>query len=59
MQLRLNGHEWQKAIWKLLSNPAVEVVAAILVVLMAAWFVVQTEVESRHVMRTPFVFGHK
>ncbi|HZZ94370.1 MAG TPA: hypothetical protein VFE23_17545 [Usitatibacter sp.] len=45
MQLRRLGHDWQKAIWKLVRNPAVEVVAAIVAVLLAAWVVIQTEME--------------
>jgi hypothetical protein len=52
MQLRRLGHDWQKAIWKVLTNPAVEVVAAIVAVLLAAWIVVQTEME--HPRHNPF-----
>lgn len=47
MQLRTNGYGWQKALWKIVSNPAIEVIVAIVVVLFAAWFVVQTDVEQR------------
>ena len=36
-------HDWQNALWKILTNPATEVVAAIVVVLLAAWFVIGTE----------------
>jgi ABC-type nickel/cobalt efflux system permease component RcnA len=46
---------WQKAIWKILTNPALEVVAAILVVLFAAWIVIETETEHRH--HNPFPVG--
>lgn len=40
-----------------MSNPAIEVIAAIVVVLFAAWFVIATDTEqgSSHVP----VFGHK
>ena len=48
---RLNG-DWQKAIWKIISNPAVEVVAAIVAVLLAAWIVIQTDME--HPRHNPF-----
>jgi hypothetical protein len=47
MQNRLVGNDWQKAIWKLLKNPALEVVAAIVVVMFAAWIVIQTEADYR------------
>ena len=52
MQLRRLGNDWQKAIWKVLTNPAVEVVAAILAVLLAAWIVIQTDLE--HPRHNPF-----
>ncbi|MFL5520007.1 MAG: hypothetical protein ACJ8B6_03655 [Gemmatimonadales bacterium] len=35
-----NG-QWRKTIWKYLSDPTVGVVATLVVVLIAAWFVVQ------------------
>jgi len=47
MQNRLVGNDWQKTIWKLLTNPAFEVVAAIVVVVFAAWIVIQTETDNR------------
>ena len=47
MQLRLDGFEWPKQVWKVVTNPAVEVAAAIVAVLLAAWVVVQTEAEQR------------
>jgi len=34
---------WQRAIWKLVTNPAIEVVATIVVVMVATWFVVDTQ----------------
>ena len=39
MQSRLNGN-W---LWKLLTNPAFEVVATIVAVLLATWFVIGSE----------------
>lgn len=47
MQLRLDVHDWHKQVWKAVTNPAVEVIAAIVVVLLATWVVVQTEAENR------------
>jgi hypothetical protein len=37
-------------LWKIVRNPAVEVVAAILVVLIAAWVVISSETEQRHTL---------
>lgn len=59
MQLKwATTNDWQKTLWKLLRNPALEVIAAILLVLVAAWLVIQTETEQRN---TPFpvLYGHK
>ena len=44
---RYSDHEWQKTLWKIVRNPTVEVVAAIVVVLLATWIVVQTETDLR------------
>jgi CMP-2-keto-3-deoxyoctulosonic acid synthetase len=57
MHLRLTGQGWQKTLWKIVSNPAIEVIAAIVVVLFAAWIVIATDTEqlSSHVP----VFGHQ
>jgi hypothetical protein len=52
------GNDWQKALWKVLRNPTVEVVAAIVVVMLAAWVVVQAEAED-HGTLFPLLFGHK
>ena len=52
-------HDWQNALWKLLTNPAFEVVAAIVVVLIAAWFVIDTEMLMNPAPRQPQGFGHK
>ena len=50
------SRDWQKTIWKIVSNPAFEVVAAIVVVLFAAWIVVQSETDNHQVFPVPF--GH-
>lgn len=47
MHLRFIGYDWQKALWKIVSNPAIEVVAAIVIVLLSVWIVVQTDTEQR------------
>jgi hypothetical protein len=58
MQIRATTTEWQKALWKIVSNPAIEVLAAIVVVLFAAWIVVESEVEHNN-RYLPVPFGHK
>lgn len=52
-------HDWQNAIWKLLTNPAFEVVAAIVLVLIAAWFVIDTEATLSPAPRLLQYFGYK
>lgn len=52
--------ETRRLLWKILTNPTVEVVAAIVAVLLAAWTVVQTEVETRQtVAPIPVLPAHK
>jgi len=58
MHLKFVGIDWQKRLWRILKNPALEVVAAILVVMLAAWVVVETEVEQRTTL-FPLLSGHK
>lgn len=38
----INGN-LQKTLWKLLTNPAIELVATIAVVMVATWYLIQTE----------------
>ncbi len=45
--MKTNGDQWHKAIWKIVTNPATEVILAILVVIVATWFVVSTEAVQR------------
>jgi hypothetical protein len=58
MQPKILGYDWQKTLWKIVSNPAMEVVAAIVVVIFATWIVIQTEVEQK-VQLFPVPFGQK
>jgi hypothetical protein len=44
------GNDWRNAIWKLIRNPAFEVVAAILVVVIATWIVVTAETEQNRTL---------
>ena len=52
------GNDWHKTLRRILCNPTLEVVAAIVLVLLAAWVVIQTEAE-RHAPLFPLLFGHK
>ncbi len=58
MQLRLDSNEWHKTLWKVVTNPATEVAAAIVIVLLAAWVAVQTEVDER-VPVAPVISGYR
>lgn len=52
--------EWQKALWKILANPAFEAVAVLLAAALAAWVVVSTQIELRpHTHTGPILFGVK
>ena len=46
------------SIWRLLTNPAFEVIVAIAVVLLATWILVDTEA-FRGPAHVPALFGHK
>jgi hypothetical protein len=52
------GYDWQKTLWKIVRNPTLEVVAAIVVVLLAAWLAIQTELDTK-LQVFPVPFGHK
>jgi hypothetical protein len=55
MQSRIGGN-WQKILWKIVSNPAIEVVAAIAVVLVSAWVVIETDKDQRN-SHVPILVG--
>jgi hypothetical protein len=57
MQMRF-GQGWHKALRKIVRNPTLEVVAAIVLVLLAAWVVIQSETERRSSL-FPVVVQHK
>jgi hypothetical protein len=58
MHSKSPGYDWQKTLWKIVRNPTLEVVAAIVVVLLAAWLAIQTELDTK-VQVFPVPFGHK
>lgn len=52
--------EWQRILWRILTNPMFEVVVAILVVALSAWVVVETQMDLRHDRhKLPLLFGQK
>ena len=59
MQPRNTGIQWQKTIVRILKNPTFEVLAAIAVVLLATWIVVQTEVDLRPNQLGAVPFGQR
>ena len=58
MQLRL-GTDWQGTLWKIVRNPAIEVIAAIVVVLFAAWLVIDTDSLQKGRAQFPVPFGSR
>ena len=41
--MKSNHGIWRKTLWKLLTNPAIELVATIVLVMIATWYLMQTE----------------
>lgn len=60
MRSRSNGNTpWQK-IWKFITNPTVEVLLAVAVMVVSAWFVIESESAPRkNANGFPVFFGHK
>ena len=38
----MDMHHYRQRLWKLLTNPAIEVIATILVVMIATWYLIET-----------------
>jgi hypothetical protein len=55
--LRPTHGNWQKVIWRLLANPALELVATIALVMVATWYLIQNDVVQQGV-HLPF-FGQR
>jgi hypothetical protein len=58
MPLRFIANDWYKTLWRIVRNPAVEVIAAIVLVMLAAWVAIETEAEHRGTV-FPVVSGPK
>ena len=56
MTLRSTSSHWYRTFWKIVSNPTLEVVAAVVVMLLAAWIVIDTASEEKH-QNIPVLFG--
>ena len=52
------SNDWHRTFWKIVANPTVEVVTAMVVVLFAAWIVIAHETDFRQ-PPIPVIFGHK
>ena len=60
MTSRINGNDWQKALCRIVTNPTWKVVAAMVVVAIATWTVVQAEVDLRtNPYPVPFIGAHR
>ncbi len=46
---------WPKTLWKWVTDPTVDVLAVIALVLVAAWVVVQADVEMRKAFALPYL----
>ena len=59
MEQRIDGQEWN--LWKMVSNPAANVVAMLVLVGVSTWVVVSTEADLPRHNPYPlaFVGGHK
>lgn len=55
--MRPTDGNWQKAIWKILANPAIELVVTIAVVMVATWFLIQNDVVQQGAQLP--LFGHR
>ena len=59
MGLRLRHNEWQRQLWKFVTNPVTEIVALVAVVLLALVTLVTVESRSLRSPNSPVVFSPK
>lgn len=50
--------DWLKALWKIVTNPTFEILAAIVVVLAATWYLVDSDPAIRH-PHAQVLFGNR
>jgi len=58
MQSKSTNSRWYRKLWKILSNPTLDLIAAMVVVIFAAWIVIQTESEEKR-PAFPVLFGNR
>ncbi len=51
------SNHWYKRLWKILSNPTLDVIVAMVVVILAAWIVIESETQQKHPY--PVLFGNR
>lgn len=56
--MKTTHDNWQKTLWRILTNPAIELVATLAVVVVATWYLVQEE-SARPLLHAPAPFGQK
>jgi len=59
MGLRLRQYEWQRQLWKFITNPVTEIVALVAVVLVALTTLVTVESRLIRSPHTPIIFSPK
>jgi hypothetical protein len=57
MQTKCTTNHWYKRLWKILSNPTLDVIVAMVVVIFAAWVVIESETQQKHPY--PVLFGNR
>ena len=59
MGLRLQNNEWQRQLWKFVTNPVTEIVVLVAVVLLAVGMLITVESRLVRSPDTPVVFSPK
>jgi type IV secretory pathway VirB2 component (pilin) len=59
MGLRLRYNEWQRQLWKFITNPVTEIVALVAIVLLALGTLVTVESRQLRSPHAPVVFSPK
>lgn len=58
MEHKLTRFDWLKTLWKIVTNPTLEVLAAIVVVLAATWYLVDSDPVIQH-PHAQVLFGNR
>jgi membrane-bound ClpP family serine protease len=57
MTTKCTNNHWYKRLWRILSNPTLDVIVAMVVVILAAWIVIESETQQKHPY--PVLFGNR